>query len=506
MKRSTIISTLLYLIVGTGIAGAQIRELELSTAQDFTLTVKSVTASPRQQAAPRGEWKELGTGQWSEDLFTYFGFINAGTSWDVLIEESESTPGWYRLLPYGPGSPVATYLGDDDSSNYVYIDARNEDKVYMLEFKAFGTYLFSHHVEENGWYDDYRYATLTDGVISFPQESVCYRAPGTEGWPRTCRSGKLALILPGARTRDYSLSVSSPLCPDEDGSVMLTIESGADVSEIYTILLRGEYSTGGSNAAAVVAVGTKTTEKHLAFSPSDRSLYSFLVVGTDDMGNIVNSTETYFFGTTDTDEWEYGGTAVMVEGFFAPLYQNVSAESLNMKFEENLTQPGMIRLVNPYAEHSFGSVDHSPAHDHYIYIDARSYDAVLLEASPAGINLGYGDAAVWSWAGRYVEAGDASTPFNEGLFGTKTGNYISFPDNSLLVSEKEFGTGAFGTTGKNLSVMLLPTTGIEDVETEEVEAAEFYTLQGLRLTEKPTQSGIYLMRKIGGEASKFVVH
>ena len=85
-------------------------------------TVSRAASTPAK--APAGTWESIGKGTYCEDLLTLFSDVDAGQQWQVDVEQSTTTPGWYRLLPYASG-PVAEMLGRADTQNYLYINATN---------------------------------------------------------------------------------------------------------------------------------------------------------------------------------------------------------------------------------------------------------------------------------------------------------------------------------------------------------------------------------------------
>ncbi len=467
----------------------------------------SQNAPEKAPSIPKGEWAVVGTGKWFDDLFSYYQVVAPGDMWEVTVEESSTTPGWYRLLPYGPGSPVADYMGDDDTENYVYINATNPDKVYIPDFDVFGSYKVSQHVDENGWWDETEYGKLDGGIITFPADCFCHRVPEAGGpWVRINNSGKTRLALPGSNPEDYTFKLESPFCVDDEGNVRLVFTIGEDIPMVKYVLLEGEYFAEGNNVDLIVAQGSDLKGTVLRATPRKRCMFSLLAVALGHGGDVVATADCHFFGpdSADGDTWVQAGEASFTESIFVPLYTNLSAETLIVPYEESVEHPGRIRLVNPYSVHGFNPVvDHG--HGHYLYIDATARTAVYVEASPIGVDFGGGESAVWSWAGRYVEYGMASEAYNEGLFGTRSGNVITMPDNTLLVGEKGYSGGTFSTTGRGFRISLSPkSSGIEAVGVDTSAPARYYRLDGTELAGEPSAAGIYI-RRAAGRAEKIIV-
>ena len=76
-------------------------------------------------------WKQLGTGSFCDDMFSALDNSYLDT-WDVEIEESETTPGYYRLVnPFGNGN--CPYFGENNKfeANDLYIHAEDPEHVWM---------------------------------------------------------------------------------------------------------------------------------------------------------------------------------------------------------------------------------------------------------------------------------------------------------------------------------------------------------------------------------------
>ena len=135
---------------------------------------------------PKATWHSLGTGAFVEDFVTTF-FNVENVVCEVEIEESDETPGLYRLInPYGAAYPY-NEEGDWDASTtyYMVVDATDPAYVWIPIFDSgmnwgYGNFIFGSYV---GYYVENGYApadcqaagvaagTLADGVISFPEKS-----------------------------------------------------------------------------------------------------------------------------------------------------------------------------------------------------------------------------------------------------------------------------------------------------------------------------------------------
>lgn len=137
-------------------------------------------------------WKQLGTGSFCDDMFSALDNSYLDT-WDVEIEESETTPGYYRLVnPFGNGN--CPYFGENNKfeANDLYIHAEDSEHVWMewqnLGFGVgsygnvavscmVGLYIYSEIFTFEDLLDpDYgiEFGKLADGKITFPDNEWYY--------------------------------------------------------------------------------------------------------------------------------------------------------------------------------------------------------------------------------------------------------------------------------------------------------------------------------------------
>ncbi|MDE7142362.1 MAG: hypothetical protein K2O33_05680, partial [Muribaculaceae bacterium] len=114
------------------------------------------------QAPADATWEPAGTGLWKEGLLDKLIPVAVGSSWEVTFEQAQEYPGYYRVLPYSDGTPIAELMQRSDNENYVYINATDPGKVYVEEFFAFGHIMISNLVAENKWSQFAMYGTLKD--------------------------------------------------------------------------------------------------------------------------------------------------------------------------------------------------------------------------------------------------------------------------------------------------------------------------------------------------------
>ncbi|MDE7334971.1 MAG: hypothetical protein K2N10_01495, partial [Muribaculaceae bacterium] len=165
---------------------------------EFTLTIE--------KTAPVETWKSIGEGEWFEGLLhasNPWGFPE-GLSWKIDVEESETTPGLYRIKPYASDNYLSENFRDEEDGLYdeetvLYINATDPNKVYTTAESNFFPYemcKFIGNNPENGQSGNV-YGTLTDGVISFP-EGAFYLDDEYAGKVLLESGSSFQIVLPGS--------------------------------------------------------------------------------------------------------------------------------------------------------------------------------------------------------------------------------------------------------------------------------------------------------------------
>lgn len=194
-----------YTIVAVSYAGGEARETGYASLEFV---------------AGGSKWKSLGKGIIYDGIISPF-LTQDPVSWEVEIEESNLTPGLYRLVnPFGEGYPLnsaGTY--DTSEDHYIEINASDPTGVYLpltnsgfdigtTEYGSGNIYIYSYaayYLDNNNPLEAIKEAgycgTLTDGVISFPSGSIMI------GWLEANNDiyggCDLQVALPGAAAANY---------------------------------------------------------------------------------------------------------------------------------------------------------------------------------------------------------------------------------------------------------------------------------------------------------------
>lgn len=176
----------------------------------------------------------------------------AGNGAPVVIEESGSRPGYYRLVNPFKEENAIVFIGGIPSDmsfapgdTYLEVDARDPNNVF-IPYQNVG-------VSIEGWGDVYIGMTtntpgtlgvLKDGIITFPANCMgVFQASGSGYYANT--SGLFRIVLPGVSLVDYSMSVA---CVGMETSIdntvtnaILNFATGADVEKFRFAVVKGDH-------------------------------------------------------------------------------------------------------------------------------------------------------------------------------------------------------------------------------------------------------------------------
>lgn len=491
---------------GTSISSLTLRNATL--AGSFVAKEASAQRKAPAKAPEATDWASIGEGTYLEDFLTIYSDVDANQMWKVTVETSASNPGWYRFQPYASG-PLAELLGSPDET-YMYINATDPQKVITEEFTAFNSWLISQMVTENEWQDNPdNYGTLADNVISFPVGSFAILA--NNQFVLTTKNTGCKLYLPGAEVKDYAFKASSVYCSDK-GYAECRLTSGADVASIKVYIKPGFYPING-NEAVVNTYGQEvsSTITTLTFTPSEKGLYSFLLVALDAEGTIVGSGQAYaFWNETDDSDWVDCGTVSFNEGIYTSNYgDDMPALTLTAPLQESISKPGYFRIKDAYSQHTELSALTHTTHSHYIYFDATDPDFVFIEPSTLGVGTSWGHGAILSFGWRLAQNGQ----IEEGKANGYGGKYdtatkkITFPENDMYLGEEDYSGGNFLRGSDVITFDMSGYSAINNVLSDadaDVNApVEYFNLQGVRVA-NPTE-GQLVIRRQGTKVEKVVL-
>lgn len=508
MKKLYLAMTMVVATVASAFATAP--KVEVSESNTYSLqpqSAKELVAEkmPDMKApmAPDGEWNKVSTGTWYEGPLAYrYSDVEEGT-WEVDVYESATTPGWYRVYPYGEGSPIAELLDQPDTTP-LEICAVDPDKVYISDWYIYGgsLMLLSSLCPEGGWGTSYNeYGKLENGVITFGSNQIAFSTDGGAGWSYYPK--EIKLVLDNSTFKDYSAKINASIC-QESSNLSFSFTCGADVAYVWGAVLEGDY-----NADQVYEFIPMIGQNIISFAGGDpirfsaenpNSEYTLILSTGDAEGNVQDyASQHIFVYTDDSSEWTTIGQATHDEAFLSSLFSDVDPEPLTCDVQKKNGSTGYYRLVNPYAGHSRFST--SPCdHDHFIYINANDPQRVYIESSllgpevssfgqPAGMSAGY-------WFAEDPEAGD-----EENVWGTMQNRQVTVP--MLCVLVPNIGPEFMMFPNASFSITLPEEASIDGISADENAPVEYFNLQGIKVT-KPADGSVVIKRQ-GSKVSKVFV-
>lgn len=522
------------------------RKAEMPGADTYRAARQTATRADNSET-----WKSIGKGHYRDNaIHEYYGIY----SWpevEVEVQESETTPGRYRIVnPYVnyPDLIGGAYTLEGD--HYITIDATDPIHVY-IELSQTG-YVIGQDQELVLWSkaDDYYNnlygnwdkadqegicGTLEEMCVTFPRRGVLATLYDfSSGLPFDADAvyrgvngdGMFRFKLPGAPDLDYI--AEKPTINSDLTTLTYHIAVGPSAEKTLVALIPGVYEESMdakvvSGEVSSVEV-TKSGNVEIPF-PGDGQ-YTLVMVpywdGKPCRARYMDHTLAF-----QEDEWRKCGEVEYTEGILAAnevfAFNGITWGSYTypVQLEESVDEPGLFRLVDPYNEPYpyASSTNYDSTVPHYLVIDARNPEAVYLHhMEDMGLNLGYGVMEIWSRAGRRMVEEVAGQPIltleecrQQGLCGHHGDDVITFPKDMVYM---KFGAAPnmwyFANQKGEFSVKLKPGqviggAGIDDIIGGDSNApAEYYTLGGVKVDGGSLAPGIYVVRQ-GGRASKVVI-
>lgn len=452
------------------------------------------------EAIVNGGWKNIGKGMWYEDLLcAYEDFAEAtGMNWQVDIEESETTPGYYRILPYYEGTIIAELNWEADTK-YIYIDATDPEKVIAKDFAPYDYFLMSHTVPENGWTSEAfkGYGKLEDKVITFPPKSFSAYVDIYGEWMLTSLNDGVKIALPGAKITDYSIHYALDFC-QTNADVVFSLSYGASAVKAVGGAYKGFYQGTDDIIASLANTADELKSGEQSYHLSD-GMYTYFVILLDEENRVAASKVSYFFVYNDNkDDWTAIGTVDYCDDIYGSAYAATIpfTKSHQVIIEQHKEKPGLYRLKNPYYTSweyftRFNLHLDRHYHTHYIEIDATDPDKVVMKSSNLGVNVTFAGYGIVESVPSFNES--IGQPAGD-LYGTLKDGVISFPANSIVFYEHGNPRAYVVNKNARMKFTLPSTSGIGSVDiNEDPVAPVYYDLMG-REVSNPVKGLLYVKR------------
>lgn len=500
-------------------------------------------------------WKPMGTGYLRDDLLTSYYRFDSYFEFEVEVEQSEQTPGRYRLVNAYRNCPnIGTGEFPSDIKNYIVVDASVPDEVRIEQGLA-GFYVHPGKTLAVWSQADYQasymnspytakqeglYGMIDEGNIYFPQGTLLVNPwegdemePGALNdaiWIIANNHGKFHLRLPGAPDFEVkSISVADEL---SDGKVDYTVTLGNEVEYALCAVFEGEWNDDDvdnmkSGKTPTVRIEGSTT---ISFPYDKDGQHTLIVIpyynGKDHAPGFL--TREWNFSKGD---WNDVGTGTYTEAILSSNEMNkygltYPEYTYEVKIQQHATDKGRIRLVNPYGEgypnYIYTAYDHS--RNWYMVFDLTHFNCVMLERNDGlGFDSGYGQSPVWCWAHRAMTANqetfgrpnqtieeiinDVNIP--KGYYDPQT-RKVTFDKGALKIQFPP-RPDTWYDANQNGHFLLtipdgveLPEQGVDDITADYGGTPEYWTLSGMKADASSLAPGIYL-RRLNGRTQKVIV-
>lgn len=421
-------------------------------SKEFYGPVKSfVTLEEKQDEEEEdSSWVSLGTGKFVE---TFLG--ESGVYYDVEIQQNKQEPNTFRLV-----EPYAEILGDITVDKYLEFFIQPAGSTFNgmtldAEYVIFNDYNMgqwnSNYGEDIYALHPYRIGRTPDrwnynvvleyqenglpGVVSLAPIYYLFNEGG--GWDKTT-SNTISILFPGYVRRDYSASVEfveTLTTNDKSVQAIANLTLGADATDVKAIVMPAD-ADAAAVADAVAAGELETVDVEagrieVPFNAEELGGNQFqIIIVVLVEGNVKTiAKDSFAYYGAEGNPWKSLGTGYYTDDVLLPLfYENGATVTYEVEILEHTENPGLYRIMNPYAKsvHPYGDDNYAPE-GMFIEVDATDAEGVYIQQQSLGMDWGYGEMQLVTNGARYL----ASNPFEvvkgAGYLGKVVDGVITFP-------------------------------------------------------------------------------
>lgn len=197
-------------------------------------------------------------------------------------------------------------------------------------------------------------------------------------------------------------------------------------------------------------------------------------------------------------------------------------DTWEVKIQSNKNNSTLYRLVNPYANYKITSdvLTYDNSNNYYMEFRIQDYDGYSLVGIPSfytGLrHVEYGDFAVSNQAADAIKTTDDFLTlyyYYPGCLGTLEDGVITYPSHCIIEMEyyqnffgyfgqfNEYGPFVSGNSKGNFR-LAMPGAGIDSIDTDANATAEYYNLQGVKVT-SPSYGQLLIQKQ--GNKSKLII-
>lgn len=487
-------------------------------------SVKKNAPSKAADEATWGEWRMEGTGtftmdtgfddflgmpEWTgdfeginvysrtnSDASTYVQYKFEGIYADVdLIVDYDAATGLCKVMPQPTGIDAFGFPLDVVDCGTVF-ELYGEDWLGMSHDEA---------MESAEMYGAYNYFVPELGRF------YLYLGYITEGFEDMLCLTDCTFQLDGVE--DMTVSVEAEAFYKDASDMKALVKFPDSVYSCRYCCFEGILTQNNINAVVNNAQGVKTLSETAEIeldSSKGPGMYSVVAVTFSENGTPLEwDYAEYTYTPSSSEGWTSLGMGTYTTDTFESLF-DINVPPYEVEVEQNIDDPSLIRIVNPYGENCPYPELSSRAEgfDIYLVFDTSNPDKVYFKPTNLGISTG-GGWWIASNAGYFNEVIQGKdTPAS--YFGRLADGVISFPANSVLVTCEDIdifggapGSWYYGNGSGTLSLTLPTQTKAESLSDNIGQNPVYYNMQGVEVA-KP-QSGAIVVERRGNKVSKKII-
>ena len=449
-------------------------KISVAKAEDATLYAYSSLTFNIVRPAP---WKSLGMGKMM-DAFIY----DNKTYFEVEIQQNELDDTRFRVVkPYDEMLELGGYIAGGaysagpseyfefqilpvgyDFKGYIvqkelvmYDDVRTGyyHPTYAAEVYAVHPIYFKNSVLDYNAVLDYQKNGLPGEVSIAP----FYYMDGIGGWDQT-KETTISILFPGYRKRDYSSSVEfEGTFKAENGTTYAVgnLTLGGDATDVKAVVMPAD-ADAKAVADAIAAGEVLTTDVssgriEVPFDAEELGSEKLQIIVAVIANNVVKSfaNASFEYYGEGGNPWKSLGTGYYTDDVILPMfYENGTPETYEVEIMEHTENPGLYRIMNPYAKsvHPAGDDDYAPE-GMYIEVNATDAEGVYIQQQSLGMDWGSGEMSLVSYGATYFSNYPFETVKGAGYLGKVVDGVITFPTFTQSNGKSLQGILYMGTNG-----------------------------------------------------------
>lgn len=470
------------------------------TITDADYTTPYGASSYSFSAGVPSPWTSLGVGKFIDSFFY-------GEAIDLEIQQNDLNSNLFRVVnPYKQISEEyaeAGYAVDTDARSDYFeftvmqagqtlagVTMTQSDLVYYspvctgidVGWTGGSVYLyhpaaFSSRQSEAYWTHNYVEAYQDNGLPGAVSIAPLYITAQGYGSDQSTVDDVIQIIFPGYELSDYSVEVAYTgafIDTKENTYAMGNVKLGSDVEEAKVAVVEGNDVEQALNDVLNGTVETTSiTESGDVKIECPYSGTCTMIAVSYAGGEPMDYGYATFNFNVGGSDWKTLGTGLYTDYVFAAFLedqdgnQGLDPIQYEVEVQEHKTQPGLYRILHPYAPDTYGyliSGDYyDESGDYNIIINATDPSHVYIEPQSTGIPVGnYGDLMVLTVGGLNIAySGYSAEDLIAGGYvkGTLSNGVITFPTHELLYAfSSEVAQGYAGYIyDKPTSVLTLPS-------------------------------------------------